>query len=159
MRKNSPDFCAEISVTALYDKNNKPVSFLGVTRDITERKKIEDALKESEQLYRTLFDNSDDGFLLLEPICDESEIPCDFRFLKVNQAYERQTGAKADDILGKRARDVVPELEPNIFLLTYKVAKTGNSIHKEEYNRYSISGMIHTIFHLLKVRSVFFLGI
>ena len=45
LRKNNTAFCAEISVTALYDKNGKPVSFVGVVRDITERKKTEEALR------------------------------------------------------------------------------------------------------------------
>jgi PAS domain S-box-containing protein len=137
VHKNGKSVLLETSGVPINDEKGQIVGYRGIDRDITERKKMEDALKENEQLYRTLFDNSNDGFLLLEPICEEREIPCNFRFLKVNQAYERQTGVKADDVLGKRARDVVPELEPNVFLLICKVAKTGKSIHTEEYNKYS----------------------
>ncbi len=85
MRKNSSPFWAEISVTALHD-NNQPALFLGVTRDITERKKLEQELKDSEEIYRTLFDNSDDGFILIGPILDKNGDVTDFKFLKVNPA-------------------------------------------------------------------------
>ena len=137
MKKNGSSFCAEISVTALYDKERKPVSFIGVTRDITERKKMEEELKESEQLYRTLFDNSEEGFMLLELIYDENDSACDFRFLKINPAYERQTGAKADDVLGKRAKEVTPELEPSVIDLSSRVVRTQKPIRCEAYNKYS----------------------
>ncbi len=105
--------------------------------EISERKRVEEALRESEQLYRTLFDNSEDGFMLLEPLFDMEGSAIDFRFLKINDAYEHQTGAKAADVLGKSARDVVPELEPEIISLSGKVAKTGKSTHSEVYDKYS----------------------
>jgi len=112
------------------------VGYRGIDRDITERKKIEDALKESEQLYRTLFDNSDDGFLLVEPIF-EKDGTCDFRILKLNKSYEHQFGAKADDVLGKKGRDVIPTLEEKYFSLFCNVVKTGKSLHIEVFNKAS----------------------
>jgi PAS domain S-box-containing protein len=135
VHKNGNLVLLETSGVPVKDEKGQLVGYRGIDRDITERKKIEDALKESEQLYQTLFDNSDDGFLIVEPIYENSVM--NFRFLKVNQVYERQTGTKTDDVLGKRAREVVPELEPNMFLLTCEVAKTGKSARKEEHNRYS----------------------
>ena len=94
-------------------------------------------MKESEKLYRTLFDNSEDGFILLEPIFDENSKASDFRFLKLNSAYERQTGAKAEDVLGKRTSEVTPELDPDVTLLSGDVVKTGKSAHHEAYDKYS----------------------
>ena len=105
--------------------------------EIIERKKVEEALRESEQLYHTLFDNSEDGFMLLEPLYNEESNAVDFRFLKINDAYEHQTGAKAADVLGKKASEVVPELEPEIISLSGKVAKTGKSTRFEVYDKYS----------------------
>jgi hypothetical protein len=55
LRKNRPAFYAEISTTLLYDENNKPTGFIGVTEDITKRKRAEaalyDFLKKSFQKY------------------------------------------------------------------------------------------------------------
>jgi PAS domain S-box-containing protein len=136
-RKDYSPFFAEISLTRFYNEHNSPIGLLGVARDITERKKVEETLGESEQLYRTLFDNSEDGFMLLEPIFDENKKVSDFRFLKLNSEYARQTGAKADDVLGKLASEVTPELEPEIALISCDVAKTGKPVHNEAYNKYS----------------------
>jgi PAS domain S-box-containing protein len=108
---------------------------IAVGRDITERKKAEEALREKEQLYHTLFDNSDDGFILVEPIFDQNYHAIDFRFLNVNTAYERQTGTKAAMVLGRRAKEIVPNLEQEWVETCGTVAKTGKSVHCEKYNR------------------------
>lgn len=91
-------------------------------------------LKESEALYRTLFDHGDDGFILLEPVFDGAGKACDFRFLKVNLAYERQTGRKADVVEGKMAKEVAPDLEQEWISLIGEVVKSGKSVRYENYN-------------------------
>ncbi len=133
LHKNGRLVLLETSGVPVIDEKGHLLGYRGIDRDITERKKIEDALKESEQLYRTLFDNSDDGFLLLEPICENGNF--DFRFLKLNKAYERQTGVKAEAVLCKRARIVVPDLKEEVFMNVFKVAKTGKSVRTEEYTK------------------------
>jgi PAS domain S-box-containing protein len=131
LHKNGSLVLLETTGIPFYDEKGQFVGYQGIDRDITERKQIEAALKESEQLYRVLFDNSDDGFLLVEPIFEKGKV-FDFRFLKLNKSYERQTCFKAAEVLGKRAREV-SYFEENIFLLVLKVAKTGKSVHTEEY--------------------------
>ena len=106
-------------------------------KEIATRERAEDALRHSEQLYRTIFENSDDGFMLVEPVYNEIGDARDIRFLKLNSAYEHQTGAKEADVLGKKASDVVPELEPTVISLSVEVAKNGKSTHAENYDKYS----------------------
>ena len=137
LRKDNSVFYAEISVTALYDKNGNPNSFLGVIRDISERKRIDDELRQSEQLYHTLFDNSADGFMLIELLFDKTGVANDFRFLKLNAAYENQTGAKASDVLGQKASEVVPEINKSVIPMSDKVLRTGKSEHVEIKDQYS----------------------
>ena len=103
-------------------------------RDITERKNAEEALKENEHLYRTVFDNSQDGFQLIQVIYKKGK-PVDHKFLKVNRAYEKIIGVKAEDILENTARHISPNAEPYWFDVPDKVAKTGKSIHIELYNK------------------------
>jgi PAS domain S-box-containing protein len=104
-------------------------------KDITERKKNEEALKESEERYRMLFSSIDEAFALHEMIFDSQGVPSDYRFLEVNGAFERQTGLKANEIIGKTVCEILPDLEP-IWIETYgKVVLTGEQVKFENYSR------------------------
>ena len=95
--------------------------------DVTLRKK-------AQTEYQTLFREMLDGFALHEIILDEDNIPIDYRFLAVNPAFERMTGLKAEDIIGKRALEVLPGTEPH-WIETYgRVAVTGNPVVFENYS-------------------------
>ena len=108
-----------------------PVTLAGYVNiyasDTTERKKAEEALKESEHLYRTVFDNSQDGFQLIELIYDENGKPYDHEFLRVNHAYEKIMGVKAKEVTGKTARSISPNLKAYWFEVPDRVVKTGKS--------------------------------
>ena len=54
------------NVFMVYDNNNQPIGVACVTRDVSTRKQREDALEQSESRFRTLFEKSNDGILLLE---------------------------------------------------------------------------------------------
>jgi PAS domain S-box-containing protein len=108
-----------------------------IFQDITNQKKSEAAIKESEQLYKTLFENTEDGFVLIEPIFDEAGNSNDYVMLNVNRSWEHQTGLKADEFLGKRISTVLPELEPIWPSIFGDVAKKSKSTHFESYNHNS----------------------
>ncbi len=58
-----------------------------IAHDITKRKKMEDALRASEQKYRILFDTLNEGIALNEIVYDENGEMIDYRILEVNQAF------------------------------------------------------------------------
>jgi PAS domain S-box-containing protein len=64
LRKDKSIFWGESSVSAIKDKNNKITSTIGIVFDITERKLAEDSLRESEEKYRGLVENSPDGIVI-----------------------------------------------------------------------------------------------
>ena len=75
VHKNGNTVVLETSGVPIEDEKGNLLGYRGIDRDITERKKVEQALRESEQLYHILFDNSEDGFMLLEPIFDKNGTP------------------------------------------------------------------------------------
>jgi PAS domain S-box-containing protein len=64
--KNGNEFDAEVSGSLLRDRQGKPTAIVNIIRDITERKRIEEALKESEAKYRTLVEQSEQGICILQ---------------------------------------------------------------------------------------------
>ncbi len=64
VRKDKSIFWGESSVSAIKDKNNQITSTIGIVTDITERKLAEELLRESEEKYRGLVENSPDGIVI-----------------------------------------------------------------------------------------------
>jgi len=63
-RKDGSTVWVEASVSFLRDSNGRPVEILSVVRDITKRKRAEEALHESEENFRALAENAIDGILI-----------------------------------------------------------------------------------------------
>jgi len=100
-------------------------------RQEAQRLRAEEALRASEERYRTLFESIDDGFCLMQMILDERGETIDYRFLEANAAFENHTGLKAP--VGKTALELVPGLDASWFQLYGRVAATGESTHFENH--------------------------
>jgi PAS domain S-box-containing protein len=112
-----------MTVTKLMDEAGKPIGVASTERDITERKRKEQAVGKSEERYRALFNTLIDGFCIIEVLLDPEGRPADYRFLEVNPEFEAQTGLR--NAQGKRMRELAPEHEEYWFELYGKVALTG----------------------------------
>ncbi len=71
--------------------------------DITERKKLQDSLKEEQEKYLELFNSMNEGLVLLEQIYNQNENIVDFRVLDFNREGENIVGVKANEIIGLKA--------------------------------------------------------
>ncbi|RPI22063.1 MAG: PAS domain S-box protein [Acidobacteria bacterium] len=97
-----------------------------------DHRKSEQALRESEERYRTLFNCMTEGFAVHELITDEDGNARDYRFIDLNPAFERLTGLKRADVIGRPVSEVIPDLEKD-WIETYgKVVQTGKPVHFEQ---------------------------
>ncbi len=109
-----------------YDKEGGFIGYIGYCLDIT-------ASKQAEESYQTLFREMLDGFAVHEMIFDEAGKPVDYRFLAVNPAFERMTGLRAGDILGRTVLEVFPRTEWHWIEVYGHVAQAGEPILFENY--------------------------
>jgi len=96
--------------------------------------RIEQALRESEEKYQTLFEQMLDGFALHEMIYDANGAPIDYRFIAVNRAFQQMTSLNADDIIGKTVLSVLPSIERRWLELYGEVVRTGTPRRFEEFS-------------------------
>jgi len=116
------------------DKSGDIIGVVLVFRDQSAEYAAQKALSASEAQYRDLFYNMTEGFALHEIICDENGKPVDYRFIKINTAFERLTGLSSERIIGRRVLEVMPETEP-FWIETYgAVALEGKATCFENYS-------------------------
>jgi PAS domain S-box-containing protein len=103
-------------------------------RDITESKRVENTLKESEEKLRLLFKNMEDGMALCEIIPDDGKNALDYRILEINDAFERQLGVRRTSVIGKTGREAYNMTSPPPYLDVFaRVANTGKPETFESY--------------------------
>jgi len=95
-RKDGTKRSIEVSVSLMTDSTGEPVGFHGIVRDITERKQAEEALRESEEKYRTILENMREGYFEVDPTGN-------FTFL--NDALGRILGYPRDELMGMNNRE------------------------------------------------------
>lgn len=122
----------EQTLRALTGENKQVEKFQIVLRDITDRKKAEQALKDSEEQFRMIFNSIHDGFAVFEVNYDENDNVVDARFLEVNQAFEKMTGVKSNDILGKTLWEVFPKMRLLTADMWKDIISGGKNIRIEE---------------------------
>lgn len=67
LTKDGREFPVEVSASVVRDALGNPTSFVAITQNITERKRAEEALRESEERYRSVVDNIGIGVSLISP--------------------------------------------------------------------------------------------
>ncbi len=132
-RKDGSSFTGTISAR-LITLRGEP-HLISAIHDITERKLMEDALRESEEKFRLLFTRMTEGFALQEIICDQNGNPCDYRFLEINPAFELLTGLQRAEVIGRLQSQVIPQEDPKWLEIYGRVALTGEPYRFTNYSQ------------------------
>jgi PAS domain S-box-containing protein len=109
-----------------------------ISRDITGRRQAEELRRESERRMSSIYDAVGDVIFYLEV-----ENGGQYRFISVNPSFYRVTGLSQEQIVGKRASEVIPEPSLGMVLGKYRQAiETRTIVHWEEISDYPAGRLI-----------------
>jgi PAS domain S-box-containing protein len=125
LARNGREIAIDDSAAPIKHPDGAVLGVVLVFRDCTAKRQAEAKLRESEEYYRSLFDNMLNGLVYGKMLFDHGE-PVDFIHLSVNKSFETLTGLP--DVVGKKASEVIPGLRqanPEFFTIHGRVATTG----------------------------------
>ncbi len=129
-RKDGTTFPGEVSTAFFTDSNGEPRT-VSIIRDITDRKQTVEALLESENRYRAIFDNSLDGIFVTIP---------DGTILAANQAACQMFGMTEEELIWAGRNGTVDTSDPRLKSVLDERARTGR--FKGELNHKRKDGTI-----------------
>ncbi|MEN6498631.1 MAG: PAS domain S-box protein [Thermoguttaceae bacterium] len=98
-RKDGTPLCVRISAYPIRDQQDRPVAFEGYVEDVTEQKRVEEALRQTNGELQAIYDGMVDGLLLADA---ETR-----RFVRANAAISRILGYSQDELLTMGLEDLV----------------------------------------------------
>ena len=117
--RNGKEFEAEVSGALIPDSEGKPAAIVNVIRDISERKQIEEALRESEQKLRLMFEAIKEGIFVID---------LDGKVAEVNRGVEKITGYRRKQLLGQSGLDYMfPVFKDDAIGMLQKVIARGGT--------------------------------
>ncbi len=122
-RKDGEIIWTNIWVSVVLDGEGRPAKIISVIQDITERKRAEVALRESEERFRALMDNSPSAILLKD---------VEGRYVMANKCWHDWFNPGGGDIAGKTALDFHPKAHAEkILRADRKIMATGERLEEE----------------------------
>jgi PAS domain S-box-containing protein len=96
-RKDGTPFWNELYVSPVHDEEGRLTNFVGVQNDITERRRIEEVLRESEERFRATFEHAAVG---------AAQVGIDGRWLRVNRRLAEIVGYEPEELLGATFQEI-----------------------------------------------------
>lgn len=92
-------------------------------------------LLELEKRYCLMMHEMVSGYALYEIIYDRDGNPYDYRFLDANQAFEKITALKVEQIIGRTVRETLPGVDQELMETFSEVASQGKPVRFEHYSK------------------------
>ncbi|MGD0022750.1 MAG: PAS domain S-box protein, partial [Smithellaceae bacterium] len=125
IRKDGTTRNLETSLSLQKDSAGNPIGFRGVSRDITERKQAEEALRKSEEKYRNILESIEEGYY-------EVDLAGNMTF--VNDSTCQIYGYPREELIGMNNRCYTSkETAKKVFQVFNEVYRTGKSNKGNEY--------------------------
>src|SRR5256886_2434654 len=120
VRKDGSRFWASVEITAVRDPGGRLTGFSKVTRDSTERKRKDDALREANRFRDSIGENI--PHMIFVKDADE------LRFVRSNKAGEELLGHTRDELLGKNDYDFFPPSQADALTSQDRAALAGSRV-------------------------------
>ena len=95
-KKNGDIIDVFVTVSPIFDLNGNFIGASNITRYITESKKVQRELENSEEKYRSLYSSISEGLALHEIILNDFGEPVDYKFLDMNESFDRIKKGKSN---------------------------------------------------------------
>ncbi len=145
INKNGSKMIYETSAFLMRNPKGEPIGFRGVSRDVTQRKQMEDALQQSEERYRTIIDTIQDGYI-------ETDITGKLTF--INDMITKHLGYSREELIGKNSNVFQDEVNYKktiqFFTEIYKTGKSINAIELECIRKDGTKGIYELALSMVK---------
>lgn len=130
-RKDGSRIFVSISLSPIFDVDGKLIAISNITRDITETKKLQDKIKESEEKYRKIYATMNQGLVVLKTINDENGDAIGFDFIDMNNSYMSIMGIENSN--SREIKAVLSDINKKWINEFLEVASTGVPKKFEDY--------------------------
>ncbi|MGI8835877.1 MAG: PAS domain S-box protein [Pyrinomonadaceae bacterium] len=121
-RRDGTTFPAQIVNSPINDDNGTLIGIVGVSSDITERKRVEQALRESENKYRLLMEQASDGIHTYD---------LEGNFLEINPKLCEMLGYSIEELSRLNVRDLIPAEDLAVDPIRFDELRAGKTLLKE----------------------------
>jgi PAS domain S-box-containing protein len=127
LKKDGEEYQGELSVNIIKDSSGNPTGFVGIVRDITERKNVERKLQVSEKSWSNSFNSLEDVMIIIGK---------DFTIKKMNDIGLKLLGKTREEVVGKKCYQLIHGLDsPGEFCPYERTLKTGKVESVERYEK------------------------